>query len=368
MERAVARIDAGAVERNCAHLDATVGEGVELCAVVKADGYGHGADACATAALAGGATRLAVATGGEAAQIGRRFPHVPLLTMGALTEQELDMALAAGSEVAVWHEEFRAMAASRARAQGRPARLHVKHDSGMGRLGNRDAGGRRSPSPAPAPRTRTWSWPASGPTSRRRTNPTRSSSTSSSSASRRWPARSGPSSPAVTVHAANSAAVFREPRAHFDMVRCGVAVYGLDPFQGDPAERGLSPAMSLRSYVADVKRFAPGDSAGYGRSWKAAEPTKIGVLPIGYGDGVRRGLTNNGEVLVRGRRHPLVGTVSMDNVTIELGAETEVEPGDEAVLIGAQGEEAILAEEVAARLDTINYEVTCGISARVPRA
>ena len=131
------------------------------------------------------------------------------------------------------------------------------------------------------------------------------------------------------------------------MVRCGVAVYGLDPFQGDPAERGLSPAMSLRSYVADVKRFGPGDSVGYGRTWKATEPTKIGVLPIGYGDGVRRGLSNNGEVLVRGRRHPLVGTVSMDNVTIELGAETEVEPGDEAVLIGAQGEEAILAEEVA---------------------
>ena len=91
------------------------------------------------------------------------------------------------------------------------------------------------------------------------------------------------------------------------------------------------------------------------------------MLPLGYGDGVRRGLSNNAEVLVRGRRHPLVGTVSMDNVTIDLGAETEVEPGDEAVLIGAQGEEAILAEEVAARLGTINYEVTCGISARVPR-
>src|SRR6476469_6647523 len=138
MVRALARIDLAAVERNCARLKAEVGDGVELCAVVKADGYG--ADSCASAALAGGATRLAVATGGEAAQIGRRFPHVPLLTMGALTEQELDTALAAGSEVAVWHEEFRAMAASRARAQGRPARLHVKHDSGMGRLGNRDPG------------------------------------------------------------------------------------------------------------------------------------------------------------------------------------------------------------------------------------
>ena len=118
------------------------------------------------------------------------------------------------------------------------------------------------------------------------------------------------------------------------MVRCGVAVYGLDPFQGDPAERGLAPAMSLRSYVADVKRLGPGDSVGYGQTWKAAGETKIGVLPIGYGDGVRRGLSNNGEVLVGGRRHPLVGTVSMDNVTIELGADTEVEPGDEAVLIG----------------------------------
>jgi alanine racemase len=367
MERAVARIDGGAVERNCAHLDATVGDGVELCAVVKADGYGHGADACATAALAGGATRLAVATGGEAAQIGRRFPHVPLLTMGALTEQELDMALAAGSEVAVWHEEFRAMAASRARAQGRPARLHVKHDSGMGRLGNRDpeavvALARACAEDQHLALAGVWTHFATAdePDSEFFDEQLERFSEVAGAVRSEFPA--------VTVHAANSAAVFREPRAHFDMVRCGVAVYGLDPFQGDPAERGLSPAMSLRSYVADVKSLGPGDSVGYGRRWEAAEPTKIGVLPIGYGDGVRRGLSNNGEVLVRGRRHPLVGTVSMDNVTIELGAETEVEPGDEAVLIGVQGEEAILAEEVAARLDTINYEVTCGISARVPRA
>ena len=126
--------------------------------------------------------------------------------------------------------------------------------------------------------------------------------------------------PDVTVHAANSAAVFRDPRSHFDMVRCGVAVYGLDPFQGDPAERGLAPALSLRSYVADVKRFGPGDSAGYGQTWKAeARDAWSAVLPLGYGDGVRRGLSNNAEVLIGGRRHPLVGTVSMDNVTIDLG-------------------------------------------------
>jgi alanine racemase len=110
-----------------------------------------------------------------------------------------------------------------------------------------------------------------------------------------------------------------------------------------------------------------GASAGYGRSWRAEGETWVGVLPIGYGDGVRRGLSNNAEVLIRGRRYPLVGTVSMDNITIDLGPENEVEIGDEAVLVGSQGGERILAEELARRLGTINYEITCGISARVPR-
>jgi alanine racemase len=171
--------------------------------------------------------------------------------------------------------------------------------------------------------------------------------------------------PGTLAHAANSAATLRDPSAHFDLVRCGVAIYGLDPFQRDPDEQGLEPALSLHSYVAAVKRFEPGDSAGYGRRWSAAEATWVGVLPIGYGDGWRRALTNNAEVLVRGRRYPLVGTVSMDNITVELGPDTDVEIGDEAVLIGTQDEERILAEEVAARLGTINYEVTCGIGRRV---
>jgi alanine racemase len=161
--------------------------------------------------------------------------------------------------------------------------------------------------------------------------------------------------------------LFRDPAAHFDMARCGIAVYGLDPFHEDPAARGLEPALQLHSYVADIKRFAKGASAGYGRTWQAPQDTWVGVLPIGYGDGVRRGLSNNADVLVGGRRYPLVGTVSMDNITIDLGPETDVTTGGEAVLIGNQAEERILAEEVARRLETINYEVTCGISARVPR-
>jgi alanine racemase len=366
MARAVARVDLGAIERNCARLKAELGPDAELCAVVKADGYGHGADACAEAALSGGATRLAVATGAEAAQIGRRLPQIPLLTMGALTVDELDAALGAGSEVAVWRDGFRQLASARGRAQGRPVRVHVKYDSGMGRLGN--------PDPAEVlALTRACSEDPQLQLAGIWTHFATADEPDSTFFDRQLERFSSvvdavkAEFPEAIAHAANSAAVFRDPRAHFDMARCGVAIYGLDPFQGDPAERGLSPALSLRSYVADVKRFAAGASAGYGQTWKAPTETWVGVLPLGYGDGVRRGLSNNAEVLVGGRRQQLVGTVSMDNITVDLGPETDVEPGDEAVLIGTQGEQAILAEEVAGRLGTINYEVTCGISARVPR-
>jgi alanine racemase len=366
MERAVARVDFEAIRANCTRLKSELRDGAELCAVVKADGYGHGADASANAALAGGATRLAVATAIEAAQVGRRLQHIPLLTMGALTAAEVDIVLSAGSEVAVWRDGFLRLLADRARAQGRPARVHVKFDSGMGRLGNPDpdevlALARACDADPSLQLAGVWTHFATAD------EPDSGFFDEQLSRFEAVAAAVKAQFPAAIAHAANSAAVFREPRSHFDMARCGVAIYGLDPFQGDPAERGLAPALSLRSYVADVKRFAAGASAGYGQHWKAPQETCVGVVPLGYGDGVRRGLTNNAEVLVGGRRHPLVGTVSMDNITIDLGPETAVVPGDEAVLIGAQGDEAILAEELARRLDTINYEVTCGISARVPR-
>jgi alanine racemase len=364
--RAVARIDLSAVRENCARLKTELGDGAELCAVVKADGYGHGDLACAEAALAGGATRLAVATAAEAERIGRRLAHVPLLTMGALTGEELDTALESGAEVTAWRPGFLDLIAVRARAHGRPARVHVKHDSGMGRLGNRDPDAvlallracAESPDLEPAG---VWTHFATAD---------EPDSDFFDEQLRRFAAvaeAARAEHPGLTVHAANSAAVFRDRRSHFDMARCGVAVYGLDPLQGDPAERGLRPALSLRSYVADVKPFEPGDSAGYGQTWRAERATRVGVLPLGYGDGVRRGLSNDAEVLVGGARYPLVGTVSMDNVTIDLGPGGDVEPGAEAVLIGSQGGEAILAEDLARRLGTINYEITCGISARVPR-
>ena len=341
MERAVARIDLGAVERNCARLKAELGDRRELCAVVKADGYGHGADACATAALAGGATRLAVATGSEAALIGRRFPQVPLLAMGALTPGDLEDALAAGAEISVWREGFRAFASARGRAQGRRVRVHVKFDSGMGRLGNPDeaevlALARACAEDPHLDLAGIWTHFATAdePDSEFFDQQLERFAAVVEAVRAEFPE--------VTAHAANSAAVFRDRRA-----RTSTWPAAASPSTGSTRFRATRPsaASSRRSRCAPTlptsSASRPATSAGYGQTWRAPVDTWVGVLPLGYGDGVRRGLSNNAEVLIRGRRQPLVGTVSMDNITVDLGPETEVEPGDEAVLIGSQGEESI---------------------------
>ncbi|HEY6637855.1 MAG TPA: alanine racemase [Solirubrobacterales bacterium] len=364
--RAVAVVDAGAVERNCRTLKSRIGEGTELCAVVKANGYGHGAAACAAAALRGGATRLAVAAADEAAELRLYFPDVPLFVMGALTEEELGTALAARADVSVWREGFRELCSKVSADRAHMTRVQVKLDSGMGRLGERDPDALIELARACHEDQRlelagVWTHFATAD------EPGDEFLSEQLAAFRPVAGAVREIAPGCTVHAANSAATLRDPETHFDMVRCGIAIYGLDPFHRDPAEHALEPALELYSYVADVKRFPGGATAGYGRTWRAPQDTWVGVLPIGYGDGVRRGLSNNAEVLVGGRRYPLVGTVSMDNITIDLGPDTDVVPGTPAVLIGPQGSDRILTEEVAARLETINYEVTCGISQRVPR-
>jgi alanine racemase len=242
----------------------------------------------------------------------------------------------------------------------------VKYDSGMGRLGTRDASDVHALLKAASADDRIelvglWTHFATAD------EPDSAFFGEQLSAFEKVVTRAREDHPGIHCHAANSAATLRDPGAHFDMVRCGVAIYGMDPFQEDPAAQGLEPALELRSYVADVKAFERGASAGYGQTWKAPADTNVGVLPIGYGDGVRRGLSNNAEVLIGGRRYAVVGTVSMDNITVDLGPGTDVEPGAPAVLIGAQGDERILIEDMAERLGTINYEVATGISARVPR-
>jgi alanine racemase len=364
--RAAALIDTRAVERNSAELAGRLAEGTELCAVVKAEGYGHGAALSAAAALRGGASRLGVAAAAEAEELRLHFAETPLLVLGALTGEELRTALEADADIALWRPDFRELCSRLGGERGVPVRVHVKHDSGMGRLGERhpEAVVELARACAEDPNLELagiWThFATADETEDEFFGEQLAAFTEVAELVRGI-------QPGVTVHAANSAATLREAASHFDMVRCGIAIYGLDPFHRDPTEHRLEPALELRSYVADVKLFESGASAGYGRTWRAPEKTCVGVLPIGYGDGVRRALSNNGEVLVRGRRHPIVGTVSMDNITVDLGPETDVEPGDEAVLIGAQGSERIYAEEIAARLDTINYEVTTGLAARVRR-
>jgi alanine racemase len=342
LERALATIDVGAIERNCARLPGP------LCAVVKADGYGHGVGPAARAAMEGGASWLAVATATEVRELREEGIDRPVLVMGALTREELRLANEAGADVVAWTDEV-ADAAQRA---------HVKLDTGMGRLGTKD----RDQALRLAARPNVVGLMTHFATADERGDDLFPAQLEAFTGFVEEVGRDD-----VVVHAANSAAALRDPRSHFDMVRCGIAVYGMDPFHEDPGAHGLEPALTLRSWVAAVRRFEPGDSAGYGRRWTAEEPTWVATVPIGYGDGWRRALSNNCDVLIGGRRHPLVGTVSMDSVTVALGPETDVQGGDEVVLIGPQGDERILAEEVARRLDTINYEITCGLSPRVRR-
>ena len=373
--RALARVNLAAIERNVVALRGRLDQGAELCAVVKADASGHGAVPVARAALTGGATTLAVATAGEAVELRAAGLTAPVLVLGAISDEELPVALGAGVEVVAWTERFvrEVAAGAPAAAGGRggrgPISVHVKLDSGMGRLGTRDTEEAFAVAQAihGAPGLRlagvmTHLATADGDLAFAAAQ-LEVFAPFADELKRRYGR--------LRVHAANSAATLRVPGSHFDMVRCGIALYGCDPMNEDPDSTGLEQAMELSSYVAAIKRAEAGDSVGYGRRFIAERPTWVATMPIGYADGVRRGLTNNCDVLIEGRRYPVIGTVSMDNITADLGPAHAAGPavgvGARAVLIGRSGEERQTVEDIAHRLDTINHEVLCGISARVPR-
>jgi alanine racemase len=376
--RAVAEVNLAAIDRNVAVLKAEIGDAT-LCAVVKADAYGHGAAPVARAVLAAGAGCLAVATAGEALALREAGIHdAPILVLGAISDEELALALAARAEVVAWEPEFVQRVAAAAGGPGGasaadgeldgPVRVHVKLDSGMGRLGTRDVAQAMAVAGAidAAPELE-----LAGLTTHFATSDDDLDFAQAQLAAFA-PFVAALNRPGVTVHAANSGATLRLGTSHFDMVRCGIALYGGDPANQDPAPHGLEPALALRSYVAAVKPVAPGQSAGYGRRFIAERHSWLATVPIGYGDGVNRRLTNNGEVLIGGRRYPIVGTVSMDNITVDLdpgasGAAPAVAVGDTVTVIGCDGGERLTAEDVARRIGTINYEVLCGISPRVPR-
>ncbi len=376
--RALARVNLAAIERNVERLRDGLADGVGLCAVVKGGGYGHGALPAARAALAGGARMLAVATAGEAAELRAGGIEARVLVMGAVSDEELPVALGARCELVAWTESFvERLGRARAGAGAGPAsasagsapapvRVHVKLDTGMGRLGTRDPDealrvAERVVEANPA-------LELAGAMTHFASADEDPSFTSAqlgrfvpfvAAMRERWPG--------IVVHAANSAATLREPASQFDLVRCGIAIYGCDPMNDDPASHGLEPALELTSYVAAVKLARAGESAGYGRRWVARSDTWVATVPIGYADGIRRALTNNCDVLIGGRRYPLVGTVSMDNITVEVGTPDAVGVGDRVTIIGGDGDERQTAEEVARRVGTISYEIVCGLTPRVPR-
>ncbi|MCB0872219.1 MAG: alanine racemase [Thermoleophilia bacterium] len=360
-DRAHAVIDLEAIRHNV-RLLAGHARGARFMAVVKANGYGHGATAAATAALDAGADWLGVHTVGEAEDVAPLAGGVPVLVMGPIADSEWVRAGAIGAHVAVWSPEG-VTAADAAGVAG----LHLKLDTGMGRLGARP-----ETLGAVVEAARTARTPVSGLMTHFATADDREGEHAGfmNEQLMRFRSATRPLSdafPGAILHAANSAATLREPRTHLDMVRCGIAVYGCSPFHDDAATHDLRPAMSLISHISSIKTVRSRDSVGYGRTWRAARGTRIGLVPVGYADGYARSLGNQASVIVNGRLVPVVGTISMDQLTIDLGPESTDVVGDRVTLMGSSGGERVTAEQLGDLRGTINYEVTCGIGPRIPR-
>ena len=369
MRPAWAEIDLAAIAHNVAALREHVAP-ARLGAVVKADGYGHGAVEVARAALAAGADGLGVALVEEGAQLRAAGIDAPvlLLSQPPLDEMrdvvELDLRptlyTAAGIDAA-------ADAVAAAGPDVAPLAVHLKVDTGMHRVG-------ADPADAIALAKRLASRPelcfegllthcavADEPD-----NPFTDEQLARFAEVRRALAAAG-LEPAV-VHAANSAAALLRPDTRFDLVRCGIAIYGIEPAPGLDGGVDLRPAMSLKARVSHVKTVAAGEAVSYGLRHRFTRDTVVATVPIGYADGVRRSLgADGGEVLIGGRRRPIAGTVTMDQITVDCGTDASVAVGDEVVLIGSQGDHRITATEWAQLTGTIAYEIVCGIGPRVPR-
>jgi alanine racemase len=325
-------LDLAAVRHNARTLAGVLG-GAELWAVVKADGYGHGAALVSVAALAEGASALCVATVGEAAELRAALPEARLIVLGPAGPAEVREARELRLELVASDVHV---------PEGVP--VHLKLDTGMGRWG-------LSELPAPGRHV-------VGLMSHFASADTDPGFTRLQAA--RFLEATAPYAH-LTRHLANSAGALRYPESRLDAARCGIALYGISPFGGDPADDGLRPALRWESEITQVRLLAPGESTGYGRRFVAERPTWIGLVPVGYADGFRRDMTGT-EVLVEGARRRIVGTVSMDVVAVELpGA---VAAGASVTLVG----DGVTIDEHARVAGTIGYEIACGLVTRPPRA
>lgn len=336
----------------------------ELMAVVKADAYGHGDVPVAKAAIAGGATWLGVAQVEEGLRLREAGIETPILTLTEFPADSEKEALAAALTPTLYTRSGLSRVAEAAGSLDRTVGVHVKVDTGMHRVGlppEEASSFAREVLDAGLELDGLWTHFAKAdepedPFTREQL--------------RRFldvAERLGVEGIRPRYrHAANSGGVLTLPESHLDLVRVGVALYGIEAAHGLASGVELRPAMALRSRVSLVKRTAAGEAISYGSRYRLDRDAAIATVPIGYADGYARGLSERGNVLIRGVRYPIAGTVTMDHITIDCG-DDPVEPGDEVVLFGRQGDDEITANEVGSWYGTIGYEVVCAVSKRVPR-
>jgi alanine racemase len=371
-----AEIDLAAVAHNASVL-ARLSAPSELCAVVKAHGYGHGGPAVARAALAGGARRLAVALVDEGVELREHGVTAPVLLLSECDPSAAGTALAYGLTPTLYSADGIEAAAAAARAAGRPTSVHVKVDTGMHRVGAtpEDLGAIAAAVVAEPVLRLEGVW-THLPVADGEAPEDHAFTEGQLDLFDRLVAGLGDAGIAVPLlHAANTAGAVAFPRARYGMVRCGLGLYGYLPggpvgaaFAAQVGGEELRPAMSLKARVVAVRSLEAGERPSYGRLRPLPARALVATVPIGYADGVPRALFGAGyEVLIGGARRPLAGMVTMDQIVVDCGADDSVRPGDEVVLLGRQGDERITADDWAAMLGTISYEVVCGVGPRMPR-
>lgn len=360
-----AEVDLTAIAHNVRSLKALLKPPVQLLAVVKANAYGHGAVAVARTALQNGAEWLGVARVAEGTELREAQIGAPILVLGPMAPAEAAEAVRARLSVALTSLALARALSAQSEAQGIVTPVHLKIDTGMSRFGvpvDEAAATARTLQAMPALRLEGVFTHFAGADEREQ-------SFTREQARRFQSALAALEQAGITVplrHAANSAATLFGPDFHFDMVRVGLALYGISPASWLPRAEQLRPALSLKSRVAFVRRLPAGASVGYGGSYTAQSTTRAALVSIGYADGVRRALSNCGEVLIREKRARILGRVSMDQIVVDADV-CAAHEGDEVVLIGKQGDAEISADEVAGWAQTISYEILTGIGARVPR-
>jgi alanine racemase len=361
-----ADIDLDAFRANIDAVRQYTGPGVAVMAVVKANAYGHGAVRMALEAVEHGVERLAVARYHEGIELREGGVTVPILVFENVQEAHMSTALGYGLDLTVMGQRGLAAVASAARLSGSPARVHVKVDTGMGRLGVAVSAAADFIEASARERGAE----LAGVYSHFATSEDPDQTFAREQLRRFEAVLEEVSKRKIDVparHMANSGAIISLPGAHMDLVRPGIMLYGYPPGRRMPERFPVRPVMSLRSRVSHLKHVERGVSISYGRRYITADRTVIGTVPVGYADGYFRPLTNRTSVLIRGRRYPVVGTICMDHIMTDLGPVTDVEEGDTVTLIGTDGSESVSGWDIAEAVGTIPYEVTCAITPRVWR-